>query len=109
MNSLIKVIVFLLIILCTYVFKKIPSRIDGDIKISENKQINLIEAKMALKKKIELKDISQYELELIPGISNRLSQKISIKINKIKKLEELEKIKGIGGKTILKLKLYLKE
>lgn len=98
-----------IVILTSYTIRGIdfyhfPSKIM--INCSEN--INYFECQMALKRKIELEKLTAYELELIPKISDKLSAKIINYKNRVKKLEDLKKIRGIGDKTFILIKQYVK-
>ncbi len=78
------------------------------IYIDPKLQKSVPEAQLALGEKMNLADIGQYELELIPGISsissinilNYLKNKTDSKIN-------LLKVKGIGKKKLNLISRYL--
>jgi 3-methyladenine DNA glycosylase/8-oxoguanine DNA glycosylase len=65
---------------------------------------------LARGKKLNRNFLNKGDLELIPGISDKLSNKIVayVKENDITTLNELESIKGIGPKTVEKLSNYIK-
>lgn len=62
---------------------------------------------MALGKKVKLNELTEYELELIPKISEKLSKKIISYRRNLKRIEDLKKIKGIGEKTFRKIEKYV--
>lgn len=91
-------IIILLIIMSFYLFNFIP-------KTLERKNIKSQE--YIFTGKYNLKTISLKQINDLPNVSDKLALKIYNYKNKVKKIEDFKKVKGLGAKKIEMLKVYI--